>query len=424
MRLLTKTSLLIITVSTFIFMVGNLLFFNISKEMINRHVNNELISQMHQVMKQLSETDLNHYSNYLGDDIQITPLVASKEVRPHVYDTVIYSSIQHKFIPHRALKFSYRDSKQHILVTMYKSLLSSDKLIERITLASILMVMMFILMIFILNRYIFGNVWAVFFANLEKVEKYDVKSKQKLVLEETEVEEFAKLNQVQLKMVDRIQQDFVNLKELTANTSHEIQTPLAIIKSKAELLLQSENMRKNELDTVSTILSTSERLAKLNQSLLLITKIENNQFEENSTVRLDKVVEKLLQNYDILISAGEFKVSTHLNEVKIVVNPTLLDILLSNLIKNAIVHGIKGGQINIFIEKNYFKIFNSGEPLVINQDDIFKRFVKASHSSNSSGLGLEIVRKICEFYNLQIDYVYDNQLHCFSIDFSNILFNI
>jgi signal transduction histidine kinase len=424
MRLLSKTSLLIITVSIFIFLVGDILFFNIAKQMIHRHVNMELMYQMHRIIKIAKESDSIDTQTFYSDEVEISEVDKSMVVKPSFSDTVLYSTMQQQFIPHRALKFTYSGKSSNQIVTIYKSLLSSDKLIERITISSIAMVFIFIAMIYILNRFIFEKVWAVFFENLKRVEKYDVKSKSNLVLEDTEIEEFRKLNAVHLKMVERIQSDFVSLKELTANTSHEIQTPLAIIKSKAEILLQSENLTESELSIVDTILNTAERLSKLNQSLLLITKIENNQFAESEKVKVNQVVEKFVQNFGMLLEAGQYEVSTALSDFEISINPILLDVLIANLLKNAIVHGQQGGILKIVLENKVLKIINSGKPLSVNPDDLFKRFVKASQNTSSSGLGLEIVRKICEFYDIQIQYNYQNNLHSFSINFAKLSLNI
>lgn len=424
MRLLSKTSLLIITVSIFIFLVGDILFFNIAKQMIHRHVNMELMYQMHRIIKSAKESGTIDTLTFYSDEVEISEVDTSVVISPFFSDTVLYSSMQKIFIPHRALKFTYSGKSSNLSVTIYKSLLSSDKLIEQITISSIAMVFIFIAMIYILNRFIFEKVWAVFFENLKRVEKYDVKSKTSLVLEDTEIEEFRKLNAVHLKMVERIQSDFVSLKELTANTSHEIQTPLAIIKSKAEILLQSATLSENELSIVDTILNTAERLSKLNQSLLLITKIENNQFAESEKVKVNQVLEKFVQNFGMLLEAGQFEVSTALSNLEININPILLDVLIANLLKNAIIHGHQGGILKVLIIDKVLIICNSGEPLVTHPDELFKRFVKGSHNTNSSGLGLEIVRKICEFYDIQIQYEYQNNLHCFSINFAKLSLNI
>lgn len=421
MKLLLKTSLLIITVSVFIFLVGNTLFFHFTKQMISKHINTELISQMHKTMKMVQEPEFRKGNILFSEEIEIDTVAMNYIRKPHFSDTVLYSNIQKKFIPHRSLRFTYPKNGVNLLITIHKSLLSSDKLIERITLATIIMVLTFIVIIFVLNRFIFSTIWRNFFTNLKQVEQFDVKGTQELKLESSEIEEFDKLNKVLERMLDRIQTDFVNLKELTANTSHEIQTPLAIIKSKAELLLQSEHLSESDMETLGAILTTTERLSKLNQSLLLITKIENNQFQDAQLLNLKEVVEKFLQNYDMLFQAGDFQIQTELQQMKLFIHPILLDVLLSNLIKNAAVHGEPGGDIFVGIEQGVLTVSNSGASLKMEQEDLFKRFSKGSSHKNSSGLGLEIVKRICDYYQLIVDYSYQDEKHSFTIDFSPII---
>ena len=99
-------------------------------------------------------------------------------------------------------------------------------------------------------------------------------------------------------------------------------------------------------------------------------------------------------------------------------NPYLADILISNLLKNAIRHNHKNGSISIKITENQLTITNSGEKIQGTADDIFKRFYKSSSSDSSVGLGLAIVQKICEVSGFKALYSYEDNLHNFSIIFA------
>ncbi|MBI9068100.1 MAG: HAMP domain-containing histidine kinase [Salinivirgaceae bacterium] len=420
MRLLSKTTLLIVTVSIFIFLIGNIVFFHISKAMIKKHIDTELVSQMHRVLSKINKSEELFQLTQFSDEVVIKVMPASYVQHPQFSDTVLYDKIQKRYVPHRSLKFTYKSVNVNRKISIYKSLLSSDKLIERITISSIVMVMIFVLMIYILNRFVFRNVWSNFFSSLKKIENYDIKSLEKLKLEETEIDEFDKLNKVLTKLVNRIQSDYQSLKELTANTSHEIQTPLAIIRNKAEMLLQSDNLSEKEMQEVYSILTTSDRLSKLNQSLLLITKIENNLFDEFEEIHVNEILEKHLNNFAMLFEAGEFKVSSELTEGSISINPILLDILVSNLMKNAVAHGTKEGNIHVAYHHPMLQIKNDGERLPFPEEHIFTRFVRGTNGSTSNGLGLEIVSKICNYYSITINYSFKEKQHCFAIDFSNI----
>lgn len=421
MKLLTKTSLIIITISVFIIFASNYMFFHISKMMIKNYVDDELISQMNKIQSMFDEKGWLESYVFLNSEVDIKFRSENQHLKPILIDTVLLKEEEKAWVPYRALRFSHEVNNRSQQITIYKSLVSSDKLVQQITFASIIMVVVFMLLIYAMNQHVFEKVWSVFFRNLSKVEKYDIKSQKKLEVEPSEIDEFEKLNSVHLSMVERMQRDYINLKELTANTSHELQTPLAIIKGKAELLLQSENISEKELNAVNTILETANRLSKLNQSLLMISRIENNQYGEVTEINLQEVLENLIENYNILIDARKFDLRINSNKVCVKMNSVLVEILISNLIKNAIVHGSENGKIQINLEKNQLLICNSGEPLKIPKDQLFKRFVKSSANKNSSGLGLEIVEKICNHYQIKIAYNYQNNLHCFALDFSKII---
>ena len=420
MKLLSKTSLLIITASIFIFWVGNMIFFYVAKGMISNHINTELMTQMTGVITRLDDPEAGPLLPVTGDELSIKPVDMSFFLPPTFSDTVLFSDARQKYIPHRALRFTSVISGENREITIYKSLLSSDKLIEKITISSIVLVISFILMIYILNRYIFSNVWSSFSSSLKRVEEYDIKKLDRLVLPDTEIDEFDKLNRVLTDMVERLQSDYQNLKELTANTSHEIQTPLAIIKGKAEILLQSENLSEEEMNTVNSIITTTGRLSKLNQSLLLIAKIENNQFADSETIDLRSSIRRSLDNIEILFEQGKFSVDTHLDECIIKINPVLLEVLISNLLKNAVSHGSAGSGIGVSLEEAVLTVSNQGEPLPFPSDQLFSRFIRDSGKKGGTGIGLEIVRKICNYYHLDVNYKYTGKVHSFIINFSNI----
>lgn len=421
MKLLSKTSLLIITASIFIFWIGNIVFFFVAKEMIGSHINTELMTQMTSVISQLENSEADPARLSLSDEISIKEVDESLVMIPAFRDTVLYSPSQEKYIPHRALGFTHKFANSNQQIIIYKSLLSSDKLIERISLSSIILVISFIFMIFVLNRYIFSNVWSSFTTSLRKAEEYDIKNLDPLSLPDSEIDEFDNLNRVLLDMVERLQSDYQNLKDLTANTSHEIQTPLAIIKGKAELLMQSENMSEEEMNIVNSIITTTGRLSKLNQSLLLIAKIENHQFEERESIDLKKTLEGTLDNMDLLLNVGDFTVKTRFDNCLISINPTLLDILVSNLLKNAVSHGTRGSELDVILRNSVMTVSNYGNPLPFPDDQLFRRFIKDSAKQGGSGIGLEIVRKICNYYNLKVDHTYLGGIHSFIVDFSNII---
>ena len=92
-------------------------------------------------------------------------------------------------------------------------------------------------------------------------------------------------------MIEKIRTDYENVKEFTGNISHEIQTPLSVIRLKSDLLLQTSPLNSEQANLIRDIQKTNSRLSKLNKTLVLFTKIDNNQFPIKEKISLTEVVE-------------------------------------------------------------------------------------------------------------------------------------
>jgi len=320
------------------------------------------------------------------------------------------------------LNFGYASAKGNFYIEIHKSLIDSLELIERVTLVWITLSFVLILAIFFLNKIIFKRTWKDFFEILQITESYDLKNpKNKITLKESEISEFNSLNEVLTRLLNRVETDYNNQKELTANSSHELQTPLAIIRSKAELLMQSPELNSVQHHLIQDILHATDHLAKLNRSLLTISKIDYNQFPETETLDITIVIESHLQQLQGLTEERGCHLIKSLEPCKIIINPILLDLLLVNLFGNAIIHNYgKGGKIFITLKNSLLTIANTGTDKALPEDKIFQRFFKKDQSSQSTGIGLSIVKKICDYYGLNISYSFQNKLHTFSLDFTDL----
>ncbi|HLY68435.1 MAG TPA: HAMP domain-containing sensor histidine kinase, partial [Puia sp.] len=209
--------------------------------------------------------------------------------------------------------------------------------------------------------------------------------------------------------------DYETLKNFADNASHEMQTPLAILNSKLDLLIQEPNLNESQTKQLQSIYDAMGRLSKLNQSLLLLTKIENNQFTKVNPLQLDRLIkEKLLQLEDLIL-AKRLQLQTDLKETIVEIDNYLADILLNNLMGNAIRHNYENGHISISLIQGKMIISNTGSAFHFNEKNIFERFSKAENSEGI-GLGLAIVKQICDNYRFVIDYSYEKGVHTFEIE--------
>jgi signal transduction histidine kinase len=268
------------------------------------------------------------------------------------------------------------------------------------------------------NNRLSKSVWRHFFKTIGLLKNFKIGQINEVVFEKSNIQEFNQLNNVLAEMIGKIQSDFRNLKEFTENASHEIQTPLAIIKSKLETILQEETILPDVQQQVQIAYKTVARLSKLNEGLLLLSKIENRQFIEKSEIDFCKLIQSRLELIEELLMLKQIEVTTELNTPLVFnINPVLAEILINNLLNNALKHNVEDGNISIIATSNELTFCNSGKPLTVDSEKLFQRFVKNTSSSESTGLGLAIVSEICKLNEISLEYNYAEGQHCIKLSF-------
>src|SRR5690606_21561460 len=171
------------------------------------------------------------------------------------------------------------------------------------------------------------------------------------------------------------------------NASHELQTPLAIAINKLELLL--EQSQGDDAQQLANAIHYLERMTRLNKSLLLLSKIENRQFAAEARIDFNARLQQQVADFSELLHYRHIDVEIT-DEAPLVryFNPDLADVLITNLLKNAVVHNHDGGQIRIVVKADRFEIANTGAAQPLDAEKMFARFYRSSDSSTSTGLGL------------------------------------
>jgi signal transduction histidine kinase len=272
---------------------------------------------------------------------------------------------------------------------------------------------------FFVNWLLSKILWKPFYKTIDTLDNYDLKNTAGLNFPSSNIKEFSRLNEALDKMTNKIYTDFLHQKEFTENASHEMQTPLAVMKAKLDLLIQSPHLKEEEMNQLQAIGSSVNKLASLNKALLLLAKIENNQFKDVSEISLQKTIEKVLSNYEDLIASKNISVKTNFTGDCITkMNPALCDVLVSNLMQNAIRHNTSEGTILIELTKSTLAFSNNGNPLQVKPEELFVRFKKNDASKESLGLGLSIVKGITDLYGININYAFTEGKHVFTLGFS------
>lgn len=265
----------------------------------------------------------------------------------------------------------------------------------------------------VVSRYILSP----FHASLNAIKNFNLKQRENLVLPNSGTDEFRMLNSFLSKMTSKALDDYRTLKEFSENASHELQTPLAIIRGKLELLLQS-SISDEQAKLISSANEAVDKLARTNQSLILLTKLDNQEYPSQA-INLSDVATKTISMLQELIDMKSIRLEKTIQPgVMVAIHPSLADILLMNLMSNAIRHNFESGSIKVNLTNRHLTIENTGEPVRIPTDQLFVRFKKNAQSSDSAGLGLSIVKRICEINGFTINYYSARELHRLEVGFS------
>ncbi len=251
---------------------------------------------------------------------------------------------------------------------------------------------------------------------LHWLEAYQVGRKNPPLDNPTKVEEFMQLNETAQAFVQRSEAVFEQQKVFIGNVSHEMQTPLAISLNRLEMLMDDDALTERQLAELIKTHQTLTHLTRLNKSLLLLFKIDNNQFIEETSVSFRQLVEKYLEDYKEVYTHKHIQVTCQVVfDFTVQMNDMLANMLITNLLKNAFVHNVESGKLRIEIQKEYFSIQNSGVSTPLDSVKIFQRFYQQQKNEGSTGLGLAIADAVCKHSALALEYIYHTGVHEFRI---------
>ncbi|SIO46479.1 sensor histidine kinase [Chitinophaga niabensis] len=347
-------------------------------------------------------------------DQQILFRQTAEPVEGQLYETIEMPGDEEQF---RKLEFSIRAGGQWYNVSVSKSLEGTELITRSVFLITFCTILLILIATFVINRTTLKRLWQPFYHSLEILQQFKVGNRQVLKFPPTGIDEFSFMNATLERSTEKALQDYEALKVFTENASHELQTPLAIIRSKLEVIMQDENMQEHQFAALQGAIEALNKLARMNQSLLLLTKIENEQFASKSLVSIDQLLTKKIAQFKELWEDRHLTVHTEIKAVTLNANKELIEFLLNNLFSNATRHNYDHGEIFISLDEEQMVISNTGNNTPLSKTHLFQRFYNPSNSSTSNGLGLAVIRQICEASGLRVTYDYEVEKHVFTIHF-------
>src|SRR5450631_3365254 len=413
MKLFTRYFRINLVATLLIFLLASIAFYFLLWYVMIAQVDEDLKIEQREI-----ETYLNKYLR-LPDPVTVKDQRISYE-RTDIRELqrsfrTIPSFDAHEHDDFREISFTLADGDHWLLVRVSKSLEGMRTMNRSIISISLLTIILILLVSLLINRWLIRHLWRPFYDTLSGIKKYRLGEHKNPDFPNSRIDEFNLLNNTLDQFIAGAEKEYTLLREFTENASHELQTPLAVVRSKLDTLIQDEHLSEAQSRAAQSAYEAIQKMARLNQSLLLLSKIENRQFSETGLVDLKKAIEAKIADWQELWQAQSVAVHAELKPGSVIMNPQLADILLNNLFSNATRHTPRGGVISMQLQEKSFSMSNTAAGSSLDTGKLFQRFSKGGQATDQYGLGLSIIRQIAEVSGHQVDYRFANGLHIFTI---------
>ncbi|RKR84556.1 signal transduction histidine kinase [Mucilaginibacter gracilis] len=404
---------IIATVTVLIF--GAIVYFFAISYISKNQIDQDLSEELEEVIDYVNAHHQLPKSVDFDEDQTFFFKTTQKSFKTQFYDSVYKNPKENRNEAGRTIAALIKLNEEYYKVTITISRESTEYLIQIIAAITLGLMTVLLIILFLTNRFVLNGLWKPFYILLNQIKLFKVSETTDIKLINSNVDEFNELNNAIQIMASRVKTDFQHLKNFTENASHEMLTPLAVITSKLDTLIQDETLRPSHYKQINDIYAATNKLSRLNQSLLLIVKIENNLLDDVELINLEKLLIEKGRQFQELISSKQLTIVTDLKRKEIRASKYLIDMLLNNLFSNSIRHSANHGEINIHLSDTYLIFRNSGLQ-ALDAENVFLRFQKGKHSEGT-GLGLTIVQNICSSNHWAISYSFQNAMHSFKIVF-------
>ncbi|MFB6456264.1 sensor histidine kinase [Chitinophaga sp. Hz27] len=395
----------------------------ISRNNIKKHLDQAEIARMTAVNDHV-------YNQLLAGDVPdqythgraITVSLYNGKMPQERVQTVISNNIKDDLVENECritVSSYYPYGNQIYKISSYNYVLKSNELFKDMAKTVFWKMLIMIVAVVLTARLLSRILLSPLHRSMKSIKRFDLKRKDSNIdLPETTTTEFKELNDFLKRMTTRAKADYAAVKEFSENASHELQTPLAVVRSKLDLLSQTD-IDSKQAELIGDMQSAIERLSHINRSLVLLTKLENHEYNASENIQFCKIARNVLATYEDWINLKDIKLQTSLDKnIPIKIHPALAEMLISNLLSNAIRHNLaEGGEMKVELTAGHFSVRNTGHPPIMPTEELFHRFKKSNQCNNSIGLGLAIVKQICEVNDFTVTYNFEDGWHQLDVCF-------
>ncbi len=392
------------------YFVSQWLYIYETEEVLQQHKN----AFVNQSSKNFTTDDIKTWNRF---NLHFTILPDMGITRDSIVGTTMEDSIAEEKEPFRIIYAPVEIAGRKYTYTEKIHLLEMERLVYSIAgMFTFIIVILFIGIVW-LSKKTASKRWKPFYNTLDQIHEFEIDKSKPPHFVETDIDEFERLNKSLETLIEKNTAIYKSQREFVENAAHELQTPLALFQNKIDVLFQMQ-LNKEQTKVLGSLSRDVVKLNRLNKNLLLLSKIEHEIYLEKNTISINEQIEKHLDFFTEQANLKNIEINVQTSEKLLISgNPTLTEILINNLVLNAIRHNRTNGTIIIRIMKNELLVLNTGDDKSLPIDKLFNRFFNSGSSSKGNGLGLSIIKKITELSGWKINYSFYNGFHSFSIHF-------
>lgn len=418
-KLLHKTSGAYLLFSVILLIVSAPLFYYFTESLYIEETDETLILHKNEFLKNslptLTTDEISNWNKY-NRNVKIEPFKNSGS------DTIFYISyydtLDAETEPYRELNASILIDGNPYTYSGRINLVETEDLMKSIAMLFLVIISLLLVGLFVITKRLSIHLWKPFNETLKQMEQFEIDKSNQPKLITSDIEEFNRLNKSIEKLVKKNTSIYHNQREFIENAAHELQTPLAVFQAKIDTFIQSSDFTQEQYKMLSSLNDSVFRLNRLNKNLLLLSKMENDNYSEKESICLNDAIKKHLDFFTEQAKVKNLNIIMELAEkTSVKSNPVLAEILINNLFLNAVRHNVNDGRILVKLTNQSLEFSNSGQLQPLVAHNLFNRFSKSNPSEQGNGLGLAIIKKICDLNNWTISYSYVDHLHSFSVTF-------
>lgn len=418
-KLLNKTTNSFLAYAVIILLISAPVFYFISQWLYVYETDEVLLFHKGAFVKEshkdYTENDIATWNKYNRDVEIVADMGVTKD---SIVGKMIFDSIANEKEPFRLLYAPVDINGKRYTYIEKTNLVEMEGMVFSIAVMFLCIIIILLIGIIWISKASAAKIWRPFYDTLNQIHNFEIDKNKPPHFTPTDIDEFDRLNKSLERLIEKNTAIYKSQREFVENAAHELQTPLALFQTKIDTLSQFPDLSKEQSQLLGSLNSDVSRLNRLNKNLLLLSKIDNDNYFERQPIVLNDYINKHLDFFTEQARSKGLSVITEFGaNASINSNPVLIEVLINNLFLNAIRHNAKGGKIIISTTVNSITFSNTGQNTPLNTEKLFNRFSKADSSTQGNGLGLAIVKKIIELNSWDISYNFNENLHHFTVKF-------